>query len=395
MTNAQEFARRSDPFSPDTDGDGLLDAVETGTGIWVDASNTGTSPGAADTDGDGVPDPREIPGPSGSNPNLSDTDADGFPDGAELGRSNPSSKHSTPSLGAGLVAHWRFDGDLQDARRRFDGVAVGGNTFVDGRFGRALLLSGDGQAVSVSGDENAFDFVGQSMTVSGWFRYESFSAGPVAALISKGLNRSWYVGRIRGKTDLAYITGEAETAFASRALAGTGFHHFVAVQDQHQRTRRVYVDGSRVSPGRLDWDPGNIFQAIQDSEDSLTIGGVDGARRQWAGSIDDVAIWNRALTDVEASSIYVQGTSENRSLADLVAEEPGSGFSITSVRRSPKGAVTLRWPNRAGAAFRIQRSGRLLEWQNIAVGLRGEEEVLSFTDPDADQGPLFYRVIAE
>nr|NIT99090.1 LamG domain-containing protein [Actinomycetota bacterium]NIX54066.1 hypothetical protein [Actinomycetota bacterium] len=34
----------TDPLNPDTDGDGLLDSVETNTGTFVDANDTGTSP---------------------------------------------------------------------------------------------------------------------------------------------------------------------------------------------------------------------------------------------------------------------------------------------------------------------------------------------------------------
>ena len=38
----------------DTDSDGLLDGVETNTGTFVDADNTGTDPHAADTDEDSM-----------------------------------------------------------------------------------------------------------------------------------------------------------------------------------------------------------------------------------------------------------------------------------------------------------------------------------------------------
>lgn len=51
----------------DDDGDGLDDVVETGTGFFVSASNTGTSPTSADTDGDGFDDGTEVQ--AGSDPN--------------------------------------------------------------------------------------------------------------------------------------------------------------------------------------------------------------------------------------------------------------------------------------------------------------------------------------
>lgn len=62
---------------PDTDSDGLRDRFETGTGVYVSATNTGSSPTVADTDGDGLNDGSEVTQYS-SNPNIKDTDSDGF-----------------------------------------------------------------------------------------------------------------------------------------------------------------------------------------------------------------------------------------------------------------------------------------------------------------------------
>ncbi|MHC1765762.1 MAG: putative Ig domain-containing protein [Verrucomicrobiia bacterium] len=46
--------------SPDTDGDGLPDTVETGTGVFVGPRDTGTKPDVADSDGDGASDAMEV-----------------------------------------------------------------------------------------------------------------------------------------------------------------------------------------------------------------------------------------------------------------------------------------------------------------------------------------------
>jgi hypothetical protein len=69
-----ELWHGTDPFDPDTDGDGLRDAAET--------SDPALSPTAADTDVDGLADPRELR--LGTAPNRSDTDADGLVDSREL-----------------------------------------------------------------------------------------------------------------------------------------------------------------------------------------------------------------------------------------------------------------------------------------------------------------------
>jgi len=54
-----------DPCSEDADSDGLPDCVETNTGIWVGATNTGTDPHKPDTDGDGLLDGEEVNGSAG------------------------------------------------------------------------------------------------------------------------------------------------------------------------------------------------------------------------------------------------------------------------------------------------------------------------------------------
>ena len=67
----------------DTDGDGLLDSVETNTGVYVDENNTGTNPNNPDTDGDGLNDGQEVL-TYNTDPNDDDSDDDGLPDGWEV-----------------------------------------------------------------------------------------------------------------------------------------------------------------------------------------------------------------------------------------------------------------------------------------------------------------------
>ena len=52
----------TDPKNADSDGDGLLDGVETNSGTLVDEEDTGTDPNNADTDGDSYTDGGEVAG---------------------------------------------------------------------------------------------------------------------------------------------------------------------------------------------------------------------------------------------------------------------------------------------------------------------------------------------
>ena len=91
LTNLGEQEQGTDITKDDTDDDGYLDGVETNTGTWKDANDTGSSPIQDDSDGDGLKDGVENPdlnfvnaAQTGSNPNLVDTDSDNLPDGVEV-----------------------------------------------------------------------------------------------------------------------------------------------------------------------------------------------------------------------------------------------------------------------------------------------------------------------
>lgn len=96
---------------PDTDRDGLSDSYETGTGVYVSATNTGSNPALADSDADGIPDGQEAR-VTHTNPNLADTDGDGFDDLFEINTGfNPTSNTSTPDAVSSIrtAVEFRFN----------------------------------------------------------------------------------------------------------------------------------------------------------------------------------------------------------------------------------------------------------------------------------------------
>jgi len=105
LTNLQEYQKGTAANLADTDDDGLPDGVETGTGNYVSASDTGTNPVKADTDDDGLADGVETrtgtyvsPTNTGTDPLVADTDGDGFSDGVEVGaKFDPTKAASTPA----------------------------------------------------------------------------------------------------------------------------------------------------------------------------------------------------------------------------------------------------------------------------------------------------------
>ncbi len=96
-------AAPTDPTNPDTDGDGLRDGVETGTGTFQSAQDTGTDPLKSDSDGDGYGDWQEVL--RGSNPNS----ASSLPQGID-----PLVLLDATSLPLGPLPTWDNTGLLAD-----------------------------------------------------------------------------------------------------------------------------------------------------------------------------------------------------------------------------------------------------------------------------------------
>ena len=119
LKNIDEYNAGTKANNPDTDGDGLMDGVETNTGIFVDSKNTGTNPVKADTDDDGLMDGVETntgifvdSKNTGTNPLKADTDGDAFDDGSEVRAGfDPNLATSTPESSTSIrtAVEFRFN----------------------------------------------------------------------------------------------------------------------------------------------------------------------------------------------------------------------------------------------------------------------------------------------
>ncbi len=82
---------------PDADNDGIPDSSETGTGVYLNLADTGSSMSSSDTDGDGLSDFNEV-AVYKTNPNLNDSDSDGYTDFFEVNSGyDPNSQSSKPA----------------------------------------------------------------------------------------------------------------------------------------------------------------------------------------------------------------------------------------------------------------------------------------------------------
>jgi hypothetical protein len=199
----------------------------------------------------------------------------------------------------GLLAHWSCDESdgavLHDSSGNgYDGAITGG-TFTAGRFGNALALE-RGQYVTVS----EFPQASPSWSVAAWISMD-LGYGDVSLLTTDLPSEGGWalnINDISTRASFRYYDGTARSAdgyegFACPCLVTDHrWVHLVAVVDGDAQTLTFYADGRMRSPETPIYDVGLIHPGLPD----LMIGHwTSSDPRYYAGLIDDIAIYSRAL----------------------------------------------------------------------------------------------------
>jgi hypothetical protein len=79
------------------------------------------------------------------------------------------------------------------------------------------------------------------------------------------------------------------------------WHHIVAVRDSNSKSKKIYVDGKLNASSAFDDQP------FQNNLDPVYIGAsvCETARHDYfQGDLDDVLVYNRALSEAEIQELY-------------------------------------------------------------------------------------------
>lgn len=145
-----------------------------------------------------------------------------------------------------------------------------------------------------------------SVSASAWVRLDGAdSAG--ADVVSLG---DYFRLRLNGGTSgaaVSYYNGSTDvTATVSQIILDTGWHHFAAVLRSGD-TLKLYVDGVEAASTAVS---GGISYAGRGSNTRIASHGNSGTTTDLTGRIDDVRIFNRAMTPEEVYYLY-RGTRIN------------------------------------------------------------------------------------
>ncbi|MDE1975232.1 MAG: peptidoglycan-binding protein [Patescibacteria group bacterium] len=245
---------------------------------------------------------------------------------------------SCTTVCGGLVGYWPLDGNANDASGNGNnGTLVGSPTFTTGVVGSgAVSLDGTSQYVTTGSTGASTLNVGSgSFTVSTWIK-TSYTSVTDKAIVAKRNNSAntesgYSIKIVNGKADFYFGDGtNGRSDNSSINVADQGWHLLTMVIDRSSNLKIGYVDGSV----QVSHDISTI--GAQTNTDALCIGSTcynvdSGQSRYFPGSIDDVRIYNRALSAPEVSSIYQLGSGSSGSTV--------ATYSIT-VSNNGNGTVT-------------------------------------------------------
>lgn len=211
---------------------------------------------------------------------------------------------------SGLVAWWRGDGDATDATGAHDGTLLFGTTFSPGLVGQAFTFDLSRARVSIP-DDDAFKLT-DSLSFEGWINVASLASG---IIFIRGDNRPgldpYHMGiEPSGQLHWAITTAESNfTGVMSPGAVATGvWMHVAAVLDGATGNMGLYLNGSLVSQTNTSLRP--LRDLDPNWEPALGIGNAGGTFHHFPfhGSVDEWALYSRALNEAEIVAIYNAGS---------------------------------------------------------------------------------------
>ena len=219
---------------------------------------------------------------------------------SEIANLYQSQSRDNDTFAATPVASYKAEGDANDFTSANEGTVVGGVSYVPGKSGQAFDLNGTTGYISIP-DASAIEVTSQ-LTLSAWINPDD--VGNFRQIISKFGSSGNYAyqiglapsGRLRidfsgdgaGYTNLESSTGALTTG--TWQLVTATFDNGAA---------KLYINGNQVASSTMGFT--SIYSA---GNSNLNIGRDPAGSQYFDGRIDEAAVYNRALSAGEISTLY-------------------------------------------------------------------------------------------
>ena len=291
---------------------------------------------------------------------------------------------------AGLVAAYGFDAgsgsSAADSSGKGNGGSISGAAWnAGGRYGSALSFDGVNDWVTVP-DASTLDLT-DGMTLEAWVRPSMLGGWRTVVFKERpgGMVYGLFADQGGSRPLGQVVIGSERNATGTSALPLNAWTHLAATFDGS--TTRLFVNG--VLAGSA-----SGAGAMAASTGVLRIGGNSVWAEWFAGLIDEVRVYNRALTAAEIQQDMQTRVSGPPPPADATPPSAPSGLTA-----SPSiGSVTLSWgassDNMGVVRYNVHRS-QAAGFTPGPANRVGQPTTTGYTDSGLAAGTYYYRVIAE
>jgi hypothetical protein len=243
---------------------------------------------------------------------LSMVEPDGISGHGKLvARSSVVDFESEQSIVNDLILLWQMNEnsgtEISDATGKYNAIAYNQPMMIQGKNGKARQFDASHKQTIKKEHESAIDFNTNNFTIAFWMKAKNENGRSVVICkANEWLDGKDYYGWIFGNSD---DPGNAGLEFSLNS-GGSGnkmnktvhaenvfdnnWHHVVGLRNGN--TIQLFIDGN------LKDTISDVTQTVSTTE-PLIIGACANGY-YYSGSIDDVSLWKRALTDTEISNLY-------------------------------------------------------------------------------------------
>ena len=259
---------------------------------------------------------------------------------------------------SGLVGWWRAEGNANDSAGTDEGIPEGGLAYAPGEVGQAFVFNGTDADVHIPASATLNVGAGGGMSVEAWIKPAEVTAQhPLVEWNGGSFGAELWLGVIPplGTGPGCLYGALVDASRHPNAISSAGglvvpnaWQHVALTYDKTTGIAVLYLDGAVVQQETLGvttpLTTGDLWLGLRPYEPNDSAAGL-----RYAGLMDEVSIYNRALSAAEIQAIYAAGSSGKCGRSSVVAIEPHSqtvfaganaAFSVPTVGLPP---MSFQW----------------------------------------------------